>query len=317
MKKKNHLSLLWKIPLGIILSIIILLLLIFVSFNLLKYPIYSSYYGAMENLGTIPGLNNNFVPQGICVSEENNLYLFSGYTSSNLASRVYAKDENGIRKYEAYQNNTPFKGHLGGIACDDENVYLASDDHIFTVKLSLFLNNPGRIEIGRGIEVNNQASFVFTDDNYLYVGEFNDSKNYFTSHPVKVDENTTYMAICTKYSLDDLSTPIEIYSLPNKVQGFAIDENGGIMLSTSYGLANSNLYYYEQEGIVESDTIIDGLQVKILKDYSKHLITPPMSEDLDYSNGKFITLNESACNKYIFGKFFFATYYFGIDINKF
>ena len=34
------------------------------------------------------------------------------------------------------------------------------------------------------------------------------------------------------------------------------------------------------------------------------ITAPAMSEDLDYANGKFYTNFESACNKYIFGKFF-------------
>ena len=41
-----------------------------------------------------------------------------------------------------------------------------------------------------------------------------------------------------------------------------------------------------------------------------------MSEDLDYYDGKVITLFESACDKYIFGKFFFANKIVSLDINK-
>ena len=43
---------------------------------------------------------------------------------------------------------------------------------------------------------------------------------------------------------------------------------------------------------------------------------PAMSEDLDYYDGKVITLFESACDKYIFGKFFFANKIVSLDINK-
>ena len=39
-----------------------------------------------------------------------------------------------------------------------------------------------------------------------------------------------------------------------------------------------------------------------------------MSEDLSYYNGKAYTLTESACNKYILGKFFFAYDIFSLEI---
>lgn len=39
-----------------------------------------------------------------------------------------------------------------------------------------------------------------------------------------------------------------------------------------------------------------------------------MSEDLDYTNGKVLTLTESASNKYIFGKLFFATHIDALEI---
>ena len=32
-----------------------------------------------------------------------------------------------------------------------------------------------------------------------------------------------------------------------------------------------------------------------------------MSEDLSYSNGKVYTMYENACDKYIYGKFFFGS----------
>lgn len=316
MAKSKKIHLLWKIPVGIILTIVALFVLVFAGFNLLKYPIYSDFYSAKTTLGTIPGLNNNFIPQGICVSEENDMYLFSGYTSSGLASRVYAKDEQGVRKYEFYQDNQPFKGHLGGIATTGDLVYLASGSHIYTVNLGLFQKESGIIEIGEGVEVNNQASFVFTDDSYLYVGEFNNGKEYVTNHVVLTNSGRINYAICTKYALDDLTTPLAIYSLPDRVQGFAITAEGNIALSTSYGLADSYLYYYDSDVIYTNGQDIDFVEVQILDQYSSKLKMPPMSEDLDYSDGKFISLTESACNKYIFGKFFFANYYFGIDENK-
>ena len=46
--------------------------------------------------------------------------------------------------------------------------------------------------------------------------------------------------------------------------------------------------------------------VMFLEDCYKEVKGPAMGEDLDYYNGKVITLTESASDKYIFGKLFFA-----------
>ena len=41
-----------------------------------------------------------------------------------------------------------------------------------------------------------------------------------------------------------------------------------------------------------------------------------MGEDVDYYDGKLITLSEVASNKYIVGKFFFANKIVALDFNK-
>ena len=41
-----------------------------------------------------------------------------------------------------------------------------------------------------------------------------------------------------------------------------------------------------------------------------------MAEGIDVRDGKFITLTESASNKYVFGKFFFADKIVSLDIKK-
>lgn len=41
-----------------------------------------------------------------------------------------------------------------------------------------------------------------------------------------------------------------------------------------------------------------------------------MAEGLDFTNGKVITLTESASDKYIFGKFFFANQIVALDIEE-
>ena len=85
-----------------------------------------------------------------------------------------------------------------------------------------------------------------------------------------------------------------------------------IVLSTSWGLSTSKLYFYDMlyiEGY--NDTIlVDDLPLTVYnldsKCLKKTLELPPMAEEIVYKDGKIYVLNESACKKYIFGKFLSA-----------
>ena len=59
----------------IILAVLCLALVIVGGLNIAKFPLYSEYYSMEEALCTNPGLNDGFVCQGICVSEENGVIL--------------------------------------------------------------------------------------------------------------------------------------------------------------------------------------------------------------------------------------------------
>ena len=62
--------------------------------------------------------------------------------------------------------------------------------------------------------------------------------------------------------------------------------------------------------------MLDGAPVYYLGDCIKEIPGPAMGEDLDWFNGKVITLSESASNKYMFGKLFFANDIVCLDYNK-
>lgn len=319
---KSKKSLWYKIPLIIVGSIIGLFTIVWGGLNIFKFAIYSQYFDVMTKLGTTPGLNDNFVPQGICVSEENNVYLMSGYQADKSASRIYITDGNKNDRYVSLlkEDGSKFTGHSGGIATTGDYVYVANSSKIYILDLNTLLNKETKtMTMDRYVEVNNSASFVFTNDEYLYVGEFHDGGQYVTDH-VNETSDGTYYAICSKYAITDIlssdsvANPVLVYAIRNKVQGFAINDIGEIVLSTSYGLSNSIFYKYEANSANDSGKTFDGAPLYYLDNYSKTLVAPPMSEDMDYSNGQWITYMESACDKYIFGKFFFATYFYSFDL---
>lgn len=283
-----------------ILGVLALVSFVLVSLNLVKFVLYSEYYSSKTDYCINPGLNEGAVQQGIAVDVERDLVLTSTYMANKTASRIYiTNSKNEDRYVELYKNGKPYTGHVGGISLSGDYVYIANDSKIYKVSLNDVLNND-KIDIGQGVEVNNQASFTFADDNYLYVGEFNYADHYVCNNAIG-----EYKAICTKYSLDDLTTPLAIYSIRDKVQGFCVTDSGDIVLSTSWSLADSHFYIYRSENIKQSGEY-KGVPLYILDNEDKVVKAPAMSEDLSFSNGKVYTMFESACNKYIFGKFFFA-----------
>lgn len=295
---------------GIILaSVVALVLLVLAVLNAAKFAIYRDYYAMEETLCKNPGLSDGFVCQGIAAAEEHGVLLVSGYMKDKSASRIYVTTTDNESYYvELSRGDKSFTGHAGGIATTGDTVYIANGSRIFTLSLTDLLSakEGGTLDVGDGIEVNNSASFVYTDDTYLYVGEFHDGGQYtIEGHEYDSAEGMHY-AICTQYALSDLSTPLKVYSIRNSVQGMCFTPDGKIILSTSYGLSDTVYYVYNADEATDAQTTLDGAPVYYLDKVVDEIHGPAMGEDLDYYDGTVITLTESASNKYIFGKFFNA-----------
>ncbi len=298
-----------KVALIVLIAIVGLLVVVLGGLNLAKFAIYKEYYSIKTDVCGNPGLTDGFVCQGIASADEKGVILVSGYMADDSASRIYVTTTDSESYYvQLKKGDKDFTGHAGGVATTGDTVYVASGNKIWTLSLTEILaaKNGDYVDVGEGIEVNNEASFVYTDEQYLYVGEFHDGGKYnIVGHENQTAEGTHY-AICTKYSLDDLSTPVKVYSIRNKVQGICFTPDGKVVMSTSYGLADSVYYVYEESEATDSGKTMDGAPLFYLDSLKKEMKGPAMSEDLDYYDGGVITMTESASNKYVFGKFFFA-----------
>ena len=303
----------------VVASLVALVLLLVGGLNLLKFAIYADYYDAKTDICENPGLGDGLVCQGICAYETADKIFVSGYMADDSASRIYITDlEDNATYVTLTQNGEPFTGHVGGIATYEDRVYLADEGNVYILSATalLGLENGEALEIGEGIAVNNDASFVYADDNYLYVGEFHDGKHYFTEHPYDTADGT-YYAIVERYTHDDLTVPDKVYSIRNKVQGICFTPDGKVVMSTSYGVADSVYYVYNEKDATDSGKTFMGAPVYYLDNCVSVLRGPAMSEGMDYFDGRVITLTESASNKYIFGKFFYANKIIGFDISRF
>lgn len=301
----------------LLLFIICLFLFVVIGVNILKYPYYHSYYSILTKLGKNPGLNEGFVPQGITFF--NNHFITTGYMGTKDNSRIYTIncDSGKISYFPLICNGQDFKGHTGGIQYLNGKLYLANENTgIYEIDSSLVFQKSGTvIDIKSPIPVNNNSSFIFGKGDFLYVGEFC-NKKYPCKNFISYNK-TKNSAIVSKYHISDFSKPVEVFSVPNQVQGFGIKEDGTIVLSTSYSLNSSYFYIYAPEKITKTNQTFDSAPVYFLAEPSKIIKAPAQSEDIDIiqKNGKemFITLFESSCNKYIFGKFFFSNYIAGLE----
>ena len=296
--------------------IMALTLILWGALNILKFAIYSEYYSMESELCKNPGLSDGFVCQGIAASEEDGVILVSGYMADKSNSRIYVTDLESNSYYVSLtREGKKYTGHAGGIALTGDVVYIANAGKLFILSLSdiLAAENGDILDIGKGVEVNNDASFVFADERYVYVGEFHDGGKYVKDHPYETPDGKNH-AIITRYKHTNLSSPDKIYSVRDTVQGVAFAPDGTIVLSTSHGLASSVYYVYHENDAIDSGLTLDGAPVYYLTNLKNKIKGPAMSEDMDYSNGSFITLTESASDKYLFGKFFFANDIISLEI---
>ena len=308
---KKTLSRILKIAIALVLAALAVLLLALGGLNIAKYGIYNEYYDAREALCKNPGLSDGFVCQGVAVAEAEGVLLVSGYMKDKTASRIYITDlKSGSSYYvELAREGKVYTGHAGGIATTGKHVYIANGSKIYKFLLvDLLMAKAGSVvDIGGGTKVNTAASFVYTDEEYLYVGEFHDGGSYvIEGHENDTAEGKHY-AYCTKYALNDLSTPVAVYTIRNKVQGICFTPGDKVILSTSYGLTDTVYYVYDLTKATDAGKTVDGAPLYYLDQLEKEVKGPAMGEDLDYYNGKIVTLTESASDKYIFGKLFGAT----------
>ncbi len=300
-----------------VLAVLCLALVLVGGLNLAKFPIYSEYYSIEETICTNPGLNDGFVCQGICVSEENGVILVSGYMADKSNSRIYVTDfESNSYYVELTREGKKYTGHAGGIALTGDTVYISNGSKLYVFSLTdvLSAKDGETVDIGAGYEVNSAASFVYADENYVYVGEFNNPAEEQKEHIYETPNGTNH-SIVERYTHDNLETPDKIYSIGDYAQGVCFTPDGKIILSTSYGLTSTVYYVYDEAAASDSGNTLDGAPVYFLGECVRRVEGPAMGEDLDYYNGKILTLTESASNKYIFGKFFFANDIVALDFS--
>ncbi len=275
-----------------------------------RYPRFDE---AAREEAEVPGVKDGFCPQGLCPLPEGCGYDFavSGYLG-DAPSRVYLVGEK--EKYVTLERDgSPLSTHFGGITCTGEYLVVASGEELVRVPLSSVLSaeNGAAVPVKDGFRTGLSNAYCLYADGILYAGEFYRAGNYETpeSHRFTSGGETNY-ALVYAFGADESKTggvidgtPLFALSVREKVQGIAVYE-GGIVLSTSYGLADSQIWFYENivggtpSGTVrvgETEVPLYRLDSSCLTDT---LTAPCMSEEIFIEDGRLYLLFESRANKY-------------------
>ena len=321
---------------------IALLLSLLLALHVITPLLTSDFFVNSDPEYVTPGLYDGLVPQGYAYVEENQVYLQCGYMTDGVsASRIYVsntEDTSDTYFVELYTaDGQPYTGHTGGLASSSGFVWLCNDGEgddncIWVFSLAELLDHQdGKVVLKTKFQPENRAACCFSDGNYLWTAEFYDGEKYVTKDTHAFGENN---ALACAYKIDTESefglefetvdenqifTPVLALSITDLVQGFAKTADS-FMLSTSYGVKASHLYFYPDTTSEAADASISvngkDVPVYFLDDEAikKDVLMPPMSEEIFVKDDRVFVLFESACKKYIFGHFTHGIYTFSYKL---
>lgn len=267
--------------------LIVLLILVFdyIRINIRFFASRNKYESAFKVYGNKDG----YVPQGLAYSDKYNNVLQTAY--SKEVSKIFITDfESGklIKELKLInKDGTNNNKHVGGIAVNDEYVWISNDYELDIYNLDdIYNTNEDNIKAIEEIKLNIRGDFCYYNNNILWVGDFylkpfydvpnGDPKLY----GYKLDDNINY------------DKPDYVYSLPKAVQGMVILPNGEFAFTESFTyLVNSNLDIYEN--IIDSDSTKFNKKNRV-----KRIKMPPMAEGMFYKDGYIYILFESSTENY-------------------
>ena len=303
-----------KVLRNILIGLLVFVLVVLVVLQLGVTVKYWDYYRNSDAGFAIPGLMDNFVPQGFDWDEATDTYFLCGYMSDNTSSRIYIRFADGTTRSTSlyHADGSVYDMHAGGICHNGDFIYAAGDDGIDVFSMEQVIMGGDAYMLGT-IPTGHDMAFCSFHEGYLFAGNFYYPEHYETPAHHRIvtpagDHNTSLITVFradenAEFGIDPHAAAA--ISAPDKVQGMCFTENG-IVLSISWSLTDSNLLFYSSDDQrVGSVEVLSG-EVPLYYLDSDNLVhtavLPPMSEELVYRDGKVEVMCESACNKYIYGK---------------
>jgi len=288
---------------------------------------YSLYNSIREEGPLIPGIFQGAIPQGMAYYESEDIMLVSNYMFDGRPSCITAisMSDGSLEKtlWLLNPDETPHKGHVGGLAVSRNYLWIASGKGVYYVSLESiqYQKDNTSITMEGFISTEVKGSFSTYSDGILWVGEFTSRDGSYTapaSHHFKAGENKTNHGWLAGYILDiesdminpdnkigEVSFPDYVLSIPDEVQGAAFID-GEIILSQSYGRQNnSRISVYSNplsrlplNSVTAGESRIIPVWILNTENLEMEIIAPPMTEGIADFNGSLAVLYESGSDKY-------------------
>ena len=277
-------------------------------------------YPDSKILCDIPELEKDYVPQGFCYIDSLDMFAITYYSDDDINSIVVLIDAKSGERTKTvklcYADETPCMAHVGGVADIGDSLIISTGKSVRRLRIDDILSTGdyGYVYFCGQLKTNMQASYVCSYENYLFVGQFYSYKpdgSYDTpvEQRIYTPNGRRNYAMCEKYDLSDIdkvfedgtAEPLMVISMPNSVQGIAFDGET-FVTSSSYTFNNaSKIRYYnltESEQVFNMNGVNTPLYFLEEKDALKTVKVPPMSEGIDYYNGRIAGVFESGASKF-------------------
>lgn len=311
----------------VVIGIVVVLLMSAVGVYFL-WPWNRDFFDKAKKEFDIPGLDENFVPQGLSlVDGTDDDFLICGYMSDGKPSRVYyiSGENHENVKYVTLKlsdSGDDYVGHAGGITCEGNSIWVCGDGYIYRLLFSDIngADDGERIYMKAYMSIGNGADFVCANNGTLWVGEFYKKDKYETAtgHHLKTRSGETNRAVAYGFTIDqgrgigleyhtsNSIVPKRALSLPDLTQGMSFTSDGKILLSTSWSIGDSTLKYYNNVFSEDAHSTVKygGYTINLWYLDNEALISdtkiPSMSEEIVIKNDIAYILFESGCKKYSF-----------------
>lgn len=321
-------------------KILSFLILIILSFSMIfagcggnDYKYNNHEYQAFNNISEakyrIPGLEDDFIPQGLDYSEEKDLIIISGYYKENNdrhpSSVLYTVNGTNGKVEGRYNIKLPsgnyYKGHAGGVAVTSKNIFIGNWNNLYRISLSQLNNLEGdTLQIDQVIQVPVRASFCNFSNGILWAGDFYIPGNEYTlpeNRPwpegttrempwiVGFELENTESEFGTNWNSETMSyaTPNYVFLCNQSVQGFTFIGNKAVTSCSFNRTNNSNISIHANplDSKNTSTVILNGVNVPVwdmTKREAKYT-TMPLSEGVCDRNGKLLVLFESGAKFFL------------------
>ena len=323
----------WKIV-GIVAAVLVALALAAVlGLNIYVRTVYGAFYAEAEPVFDIPGVNAGFVCQDLDHMEHGDAWVFSGYMADGSPSPLYKRAPDGAVECLLVRNpdGTAYVGHGSAITSTDRFAYLACEGGYLVLDAEELAcaSDGDTVDAIARVDLDFSPAFMNIEGDTLLTGEFYYPGDYETpaDHWVATADGAENPAVMHAYALDANApygvAPVaeRVYSIPGMIQGVCTAGEGRLVLSQSYGLATSHLFAYDVAALEPAGTFAaDGADVPLYVLDSRSLTgdveAPPMAEGIESHDGRVYVSDESASNKYIFGKLYGAGVVYAVAMDE-